>query len=325
MATSLIEANGIIPAMADAQGLAQRLIARLSQTIVGKPAEIEAAVACVLSGGHLLLEDVPGVGKTLLAHSLATLTGGVFNRVQGTPDLLPGDVLGGVIPDQADGWRLRFREGPIFANVVLFDELNRTSPRTQSALLQAAEEHVVSIDGTDYPLPNPFILLATQNPLGQAGTFPLGEGIVDRFALSLTLGRASAEAERAVLLGEAGREHDGDLRPVTDPASLLAARAAVRLVRRSPAVADYVIGLLEATRNHPRIRLGASTRAGLSLIHLGQARALMAGRDFVTPADVQAFAIGALAHRVVLMPEGDLSQARDVIRTIVADVAVPRP
>jgi MoxR-like ATPase len=249
-------------ALADGRELAQRLIASLGERIVGKPAEIEAAVACVLSGGHLLLEDVPGVGKTLLANTFAQLIGGRFTRVQGTPDLLPGDVLGSVVPDQTDGWRLRFREGPIFANVVLFDELNRTSPRTQSALLQAAEEHVVSIDGATYPLPSPFILLATQNPLGHAGTFPLGEGTVDRFALSLTLGRADAAAERAVLLGEAGRERHLDDVAVTDPAALLATRAAIRSIRRSPAVADYVIALLDATRRHPRIQLGASTRAG---------------------------------------------------------------
>jgi MoxR-like ATPase len=311
-------------ALAAATRVADRVVGAAATTIVGKRAEIELAVACVLAGGHLLLEDVPGVGKTLLAQTLAAAIGGSFRRIQGTPDLLPGDVVGSVVPDEGEGWHLRFREGPVFANVVLFDELNRTSPRTQSALLEAAEEGSVSVDGLTHHLPSPFVLLATQNPYGQAGTYPLAEGTLDRFALALTIGRAGADAERDVLLGGGGRGRLTAVTAVTSPAELSRAQAAVRRVHLAPAIAEYVVRVLDATRRHPRVLLGLSTRGGLAVIHLAQARAVMNGRDHVTPGDVQALAVAGLAHRLVLAVDADLDAARQLMAEVMATVDVPR-
>jgi MoxR-like ATPase len=312
-------------AVTAAGALGRALTEAVAGTIVGKAEAISQAVACVLSGGHLLVEDVPGVGKTLLAQTLAAAMGGSFGRVQGTPDLLPGDVVGAVVPDEGEGWHLRFREGPVFANVVLFDEINRTSPRTQAALLEVAEERTVSVDGQTHPLPVPFVLLATQNPVEIAGTFPLGEGTIDRFAYALSLGRADAAAERAVLLGDGGRDRLVSVAPVAEPPALAAAQEAVRLVHVADVLADYVVRLLDATRTHPRVRLGVSTRGGIALVRLAQASAAMAGRDHVTPADVQALAVGALAHRIVLADARGLVPARDLVREVVAAVPVPRP
>jgi MoxR-like ATPase len=310
--------------LAAAGDLGRRLIEAVGSTVVGKDEEIAKAVACVLSGGHLLVDDVPGVGKTLLAQTIAAAIGGSFRRVQGTPDLLPGDVIGAVVPDEGEGWHLRFRPGPVFANVVLFDEINRTSPRTQAALLEAAEERTVSIDGHTHALPVPFVLLATQNPVELMGTFPLGEGTLDRFAYTLSLGRVDAATERGVLLGDGGRDRLIGVQPVGDTAGLAAAQEAVRQVYVAPAVADYVVALLEATRTHPRVRLGASTRAGLNLVRLAQARAAMSGRTHVTPNDVQQLAEGALAHRLVLGDARGLAPARAFVDELVASVAVPR-
>lgn len=310
--------------LAAATRVGERLVEATGTTIVGKRLEIEAAVACVLAGGHLLLEDVPGVGKTLLAQTMAAAIGGSFRRIQGTPDLLPGDVVGSVVPDEGEGWRLRFREGPVFANVVLFDELNRTSPRTQSALLEAAEEGSVTVDGHTHHLPVPFVLLATQNPFGQAGTFPLAEGTLDRFSLALTIGRAGAVAERDVLLGGGGRGRLPAVTAVTNPTELSRAQAAVRRVYLAPALAEYVVRLLDATRHHPRIRLGLSTRGGLALMHLAQARAAMGGRDHVTPGDIQALAVAGLAHRLLLAVDADLDAARQLMADVLATVDVPR-
>lgn len=310
--------------IATAGDLGRRMAEAVAATVVGKRDEIARAVACVLSGGHLLVEDVPGVGKTLLAQTLAASMGGSFRRIQGTPDLLPGDVAGAVVPDEGEGWHLRFREGPVFANVVLFDEINRTSPRTQAALLEVAEERNVTVDGLTHSLPVPFVLLATQNPVEMAGTFPLGEGTLDRFAYALSLGRADAEAERAVLLGDGGRDRLVGVQAVAPTAALAAAQEAVRLVHVAPALADYVVRLLESTRTHPRIRLGVSTRGGLALLRIAQANAAMQGRDHVTPADVQEYSVGALSHRIVLGDARGLTAARELVASLVAATAVPR-
>lgn len=313
------------PTLAEATDLGQRLVDAVRRAVVGKDRAVADAVGCVLAAGHLLVDDVPGVGKTLLAQALAAGIGGSFRRVQGTPDLLPGDVVGAIVPDDAGGRRLRFRPGPVFANVVVFDEVNRTSPRTQAALLEAAEERQVTVDGVTHPLPAPFVLVATQNPVESAGTFPLGEGALDRFAFALSLGRVDHDTERAVLLGAGGRQHLADVEPVTDPPALLAAQRAVREVGVAEAVADYVVRLLHASREHPQVRLGASTRAGVALVRLAQARALLDGRGYVTPADVQALAAGALAHRLVLVHGTGLPAARAVVEELLATVAVPRP
>jgi MoxR-like ATPase len=311
-------------ALPEAAALGKRLVESLKRTMVGKDDAVADAVAAVLAGGHLLVDDVPGVGKTLLAQTLAAAIGGSFRRVQGTPDLLPSDVLGSVVPDDAAGQLLRFRPGPVFANVVVFDEINRTSPRTQAALLEAAEERTVTVDGRTHPLPAPFVLIATENPVEMAGTYALGEGALDRFSCTLELGRADAAAEREVLLGRGGRAHLADVRPVADTTALAAAQAAVGTVAVAEPLADYVVRLLHATRERPGVRLGVSTRGGMALVQLARARAAMAGRTYATPADVQHFATAALAHRVVLDGRGGLPQARALVTELVATVPVPR-
>jgi MoxR-like ATPase len=310
--------------LAEAAALGHRLVAAVRETLVGKDEAAADAVAAVLAGGHLLVDDVPGVGKTLLAQTLAAAVGGSFRRVQGTPDLLPSDVLGSVVPDDVAGQRLRFRPGPVFANVVVFDEINRTSPRTQAALLEAAEERTVTVDGRTHRLPAPFVLIATENPVEMAGTYALGEGALDRFSCTLELGRADAVAEREVLLGRGGRAHLADVRPVADTTSLAAAQAAVAEVKVAEALADYVVRLLHATRERPGVRLGVSTRGGIALVQLARARAAMAGRSYATPADIQHFASPALAHRIVLDGRGGLAQSRALVAELVATMPVPR-
>jgi MoxR-like ATPase len=311
-------------ALPEAAALGDRLVAAICRTIVGKDAEVANAVAAVLAGGHVLVDDVPGVGQTPLAQTLAAAVGGSFRRVQGTPDLLPSDVLGSVVPDDAVGQRLRFRPGPVFANVVVFDEINRTSPRTQAALLEAAEERTVTVDGRTHALPAPFVLIATENPVEMAGTYALGEGALDRFSCTLELGRADAVAEREVLLGRGGRAHLADVRPVADTTSLAAAQAAVSSVVVAEPLADYVVRLLHATRERPGVRLGVSTRGGMALVQLARARATMAGRSYVTPDAVPHFAPASVAHPIVLDPPGPLAQARALVAELVATVPVPR-
>ncbi|HZT64739.1 MAG TPA: MoxR family ATPase [Acidimicrobiales bacterium] len=306
----------------DAAGeLAGRLAAAVSSVVLGKPEAIRLALVALLSGGHLLIEDAPGVGKTLLAKAIARAVGGTVRRVQATPDLLPGELTGVSVFDSGE-WR--FRPGPLFANVVLVDELNRATPRTQSALLEAMEERQVSVDGTTHSLPEPFFVVATQNPFEYSGTFPLVESQRDRFALTIEMGYPPRQSERQVLLGSGGVDALDQLEPVADLAQLRAALAAVRRVHCSEAVADYVIDLAEATRGDPEVRIGASPRASLALLHAGQAHALLAARDYVSPDDVKAVALAALAHRVVLHAGGDLRSAASVVESVLTRVPVPR-
>ena len=307
-------------AVADAGDLAKSLLRTLGRVIRGKDEALELALVAVLSGGHLLIEDVPGVGKTLLAKALARAMGGEYRRVQATPDLLPAD-LTGVSVLAAEGWE--FRPGPLFANVVLVDEVNRATPRTQSALLEAMEEHQVTADGRTHPLPEPFFLVATQNPFEHAGTFPLVEGQRDRFAIVIELGRPGRRAERELLLGQGGADVLEDLEPVTDPVALARAQAAVRAVHCRPEVADYVIDVAEATRRHPDVTIGASPRASIGLLHAAQAHAVIAGRNFVTPDDVQAVAPHALAHRLILAGGPDLHGAGGLVAKLLEDISVP--
>ena len=289
----------------------------------GKPQAVRLAVAALLSGGHLLVEDVPGVGKTLLAKAVARSIDGSFGRVQATPDLLPGEVTGvSVFHRSTEAWA--FRPGPLFANVVLVDELNRATPRTQSALLESMEERQVTVDGTTHPLPNPFFVVATQNPLEHAGTFPLVEGQRDRFAIVLELGHPGRVTERELLLGAGGIPSLDRLAPVTDGAGLRLAVEAVRKLHCTEAVADYVVDLAVATRDHPEIRMGASPRASLSMLNAARANAVLAGRDFVSPDDVKAVAAGVLAHRLVLAGGPDLRAAAALVRSILDRVPVPR-
>jgi MoxR-like ATPase len=284
--------------------LAGRLIGTMDAVIAGKHDIVEVSVATLLCGGHLLIEDVPGVGKTLLAQVLARSVGGTFHRIQGTSDLLPGDITGSMVPGgeaTADGIHLdgmRFRPGPVFANIVVFDELNRATPRTQSALLELAEESTVTVDGVGHPLPDPFMLVATQNPIDSVGTYGLGDGALDRFHAVVTPGRASTASEIDVLTGRRGRSMLDAVEPVATLDEIASARRTVSVVQVSDAVAAYVVDLLDATRNDPRIRVGASTRGGVAIVALARSFAALSGRGFVTPADVVRAAVPALAHRV---------------------------
>ncbi len=294
----------------------------VSALLAGRRPQIEIATACVLAGGHLLIEDVPGVGKTLLAQGLAASIGGSFSRVQGTSDLLPSDVVGSLAP-AADGFSLHFRPGPLFANVVLFDELNRTNARTQSALLEVMEEGLVTVDGTTHPVPSPFVLVATQNPVEMAGTYPLAEGVTDRFMASISLGRPTAEEEVEVLTGRRGRNRLAGVASAATLADLTACRAVVREVHIADAIARYAVDILHATRAHPRVTLGASTRAGVALVALARAFAVMNGRDFVVPHDIALAAGSALAHRLVV-PSSDRSVTAAILAECLASVPAPR-
>ena len=299
------------------------LLANLSTVIRGKADALHLGVIALLSGGHLLVEDVPGVAKTLLAKALAQSVGGSFRRVQGTPDLLPSDLTGVSVYQPASGaWE--FRPGPLFANVVLVDELNRATPRSQSALLEAMEERQVTVDGTTHPLPEPFFVVATQNPLEHAGTFPLPDGQLDRFAIVMHLGYADPASERDVLLGRGGADLLDQLDPVTDTDGLRWARAAVRAVHCEPAVADYVVELATATRTHPEIAIGASTRASVGVLHAAQANAALRGRSFVSPDDVKTVAAPALAHRLSLRGGPDIKAAAALVQAVLDQVPVPR-
>jgi MoxR-like ATPase len=307
-------------AVEEAGVLGRSLLANLRQVIRGKEDALQLALVAVLSGGHLLIEDVPGVGKTLLAKALARSMGGDFRRVQATPDLLPAD-LTGISVLAAEGWE--FRRGPLFGNVVLVDEVNRATPRTQSALLEAMEERQVTADGRTHPLPEPFFVVATQNPFEHAGTFPLVEGQRDRFAIVIELGHPDRKAERELLLGQGGAAVLDEIELVTEPEALARAQAAVRAVHCGPEVADYVIDVADATRAHPDVSIGASPRASLGLLHAAQAHAVMANRAFVTPTDVQAVAPAALAHRLILAGGPDLHAGGALVSALLEDIPVP--
>lgn len=311
---------------ADARDIGARLIGAIDAVVAGQHGIAEVAVASLFARGHLLIEDIPGVGKTLLAQVIARAAGGSFARIQGTPDLLPGDVVGTMMPtsDDVHGTTLRFRPGPIFANVVVFDELNRATPRTQSALLEAAEEATVTVDGQMHSLPSPFMLVATQNPIEIAGTYGLGEGSLDRFAAVVTPGRAAPEFELEVLTGRRGRGMLNAIEPVTTPDEVRAVQAAVATVHVSDAIGSYVVDLLTATRRHPAARLGASTRAGVSLISLARARAALHGRSYVVADDIATLAVTSLGHRVLVIDaNGSTTAGGQLVAECVASVTAP--
>jgi len=290
----------------------------------GKDEIVRLSLVALLAGGHLLVEDLPGTGKTLLAKSLAAALGGRFGRVQCTPDLLPTDITGTSVYSAADGsWT--FRPGPLFANVVLVDEINRASPRTQAALLEPMEEHQVSVDGLTHPLPDPFFCVATQNPHGQIGTFPLPESQLDRFALVLSMGLPDRAAEREILTGRGGNDAYSDIEAVADPARVAAAVATVHTVYCAPALVEYVLDLAAATRSHPDLAVGASPRASVGLLQAARAHAVVVGREHVTPDDVQAVIGPAFAHRISVGGAVDTTAGAAVVADIVARTAVPRP
>jgi MoxR-like ATPase len=284
-----------------------RLLHQISTVVVGKPAQIRDGVACLLAGGHLLIEDLPGVGKTTLAHTLAVSMGLRFSRVQFTADLMPSDLIGVSVFERSRE-AFVFHPGPLFTQVLLADEINRAGPRTQSALLEAMEEHQVSVDGTSHPLPAPFFVIATQNPAEQLGTYPLPESQLDRFLMCLSLGYPDAAAERELLVGTDRRAAIRELVPVMNGEQLLAAQAAVLQVHAAPALLDYLQALIAATRSGAWFTQGLSPRAGLAWLRAARARALLDGRSHVVPDDLQAVAVAVLAHR--LLPRAGAGRGR---------------
>ena len=278
--------------------LLARFQANVASVFLGKPDVVRRTLIALIADGHLLMEDVPGVGKTLLAKAIARSLDCSFHRIQFTPDLLPGDLTGTSVYKQAEG-TFEFQPGPVFTQVLLADEINRATPRTQSALLEAMSERQVTADGVTRPLGRPFLVLATQNPYEFEGTYPLPESQLDRFLMRVEVGYPDREAERAILTQHRAGEPVETLRPVLTPADVLGLQQAARSVRVEPAVADYLLELVEATRTHPQITLGASTRAALALYRATQATALVDGRDYATPDDVKALAIPVLAHRLI--------------------------
>jgi MoxR-like ATPase len=301
------------------------LVDRAQQVLIGDPEPVRLAAAAFVAGGHVLFEDIPGVGKTLLAKTLARLIGGTFGRVQGTPDLLPSDLTGvTVFDDDTRAWP--FHPGPLFHNVVLADELNRATPRTQSALLEAMAERQVTVDGVSHRLPEPFLVVATQNPqTGDLGTFPLVAGQRDRFAVSLSLGLPGREAELAVLAGAGGEVALDLLEPVAPLSRWHELRAQVDLVYAHPAVARYTLDLVDAVRQRAGSSQPISTRAALMLLRVARGHAMVAGRDHVAPDDVQRVVVAVLAHRILDAANDDLPTARAWITEFVRQVAVPPP
>lgn len=310
--------------MIDVQALAARVIENIEKVIIGKRATIDLAVVGLLCQGHLLIEDVPGVGKTMLARSLARSLGCAFSRIQFTPDMLPSDVTGVSIFNQVSR-EFEFRPGPIMAQVVLADEINRATPKTQAALLEAMEERQVTVDGVTRALPRPFLVFATQNPIEYEGTFPLPEAQVDRFLLRLKLGYPSTENEVQMLESQQFRHPLTDLEQVVSVEELTQAQEAVKGIYVSPGLKRYIVDIVNQTREHAEVYLGASPRGSLALFRTAQAKAAVSGRDYVLPDDIKALVVPTLAHRVILGPGARLRDldAAQIVEEVLQGIPVP--
>ena len=310
--------------MSEVQQLANKVIDNVERVIVGKRDEVNLAVIALLCKGHVLIEDVPGVGKTMLAKAISRSIGCSFKRIQFTPDLLPSDVTGISVFNQQTR-EFEFRPGPIMAQIVLTDEINRATPKTQSALLESMEEHQVTVDGVTYPTPDPFLVLATQNPIEYEGTFPLPEAQLDRFLLRISLGYPKAAQEIAVLDAQQKSHPIDALAQVINVDELLSAQKAIREVYLDAQIKEYIVNVVTATRKHPDIYLGASPRGSIALYRTSQARAAIIGREYVIPDDIKALGIAALAHRMIISPAARLKNvaSAQVVQEIIDTVPVP--
>jgi MoxR-like ATPase len=307
------------------QELATAVADAVEQAIIGKREAVEMVLFALLADGHVLIEDLPGLGKTLLARSFAQVCAMDFARIQFTPDLIPSDITGASIYDRSSG-SFTFERGPIFTNILLADEINRAPGKTQAALLEAMEERQVTLENTTRRLESPFLVLATQNPIEYEGTYPLPEAQLDRFLVRIAIGYPSEDAERDILLERSRRRRERiELEPVCDQQALRAMQAAIEEVHVAPPLAEYAVAIARATRDSPQLAVGASPRGSLALMKLARARAAYLGRDFVTPDDIKAVSIPALAHRLTLAPELWVQRIdpAEAVRAAVASVAVP--
>ena len=311
--------------IAKASELSKQVVAEVERAVVGKRDLLEMIMAAVLAGGHVLLEDYPGLGKTLIARSFASALGLDFKRIQFTPDLLPGDITGGYIFNRTKN-KFELRQGPVFTNILLADEINRASPKTQSALLEAMQEGQVTLEGESLKLPEPFLVLATQNPIEYEGTFPLPEAQLDRFMLKLAVGYPSLEEEKEILKRRRQRKQDElPLRQITKPRQLIEMRAALETVHVDADLEGYISALIHATRTDRRVAVGASPRGSLAFLKMARAHAVLAGRDYILPDDIKHFAVPVLSHRLLLQPEYWMSHQvnGDVIRDVLNNTPVP--
>lgn len=306
------------------QDISERISQSVSQVIIGKRNEVRLTVLGLLSRGHILIEDIPGVGKTMMAKALSRAIGCTFSRIQFTPDMLPSDITGVSIFNQKSR-EFEFRAGPIMAQIILADEINRATPKTQAALLEAMEERQVTVDGITYPMDDPFLILATQNPIEYEGTFPLPEAQLDRFIIRIELGYPSPAEELTVLSAQQYRHPINNMQQAVSQQELIAAQQAIREIYVAEEIKHYIINIVNATRQHPDVYLGSSPRGSLALFRISQARAGMAGRDYVIPDDVKALAEVTLAHRIIVGPAARIKDitSRTIVQDILANTPIP--
>ena len=304
---------------------ANAVIEQVSKAIIGKREVLESVLISILADGHTLMEDFPGTAKSLMIMTFADTLGCKYRRIQFTPDLLPSDITGTYIYDEKEN-EFKFRAGPIFANIILADEINRAPPKTQAAMLEAMQERQTSIEGVTHKLPKPFLVMATQNPIEQEGTYPLPEAQVDRFMQKMSMGYPSREDEREILIRRMGRgKDDVDVDVITNPEKILAMMRTVEGIHLDPALLTYIVEIVTRTREDPRVVVGASPRGSLALFKLSRARAVLHGRDYITPDDIKAISIHGLAHRIILKPEPRIRGVlpEDILNKILAEVPVP--